>query len=109
MTSDTTVIPKGVASRKNPDFLIGKNIFEAKSLLEVTSVIDDKVIKEAIFNRIKKAKKQADNIILEISSNIKRKQIYQHINGYLKQSKKKRIIIVKWKNKLISFTNKKEE
>ena len=103
------LIPKGVASRKNPDFLIGKNIFEAKSMLEVTSVIDDKAIKEAIFNRIKKAKKQADNIILEISGNIERKQIYRYINGYLKQSKKKRIIIVKWKNKLISFTNKKEE
>ena len=99
------LIPKGVMPRKNPDFMIGGQFFEGKSMLEVKPSTDEKIIKEAIFNRIKKAKKQADNIIIEMPSHIRRDQINRHIRGYLRQSKKQRIIIVKWKNKAIVFSN----
>ena len=111
--SDTTeqlalrerLIPNGVAPRKNPDFMIGGKLFEGKSMLDVKPTDDDKIIREAIFNRIKKAKKQADNIIIEIPSHITRKQFNKHVRSYLRQSKKKRIIIVKWKNNAIVFSN----
>ena len=99
------LIPKGVAPRKNPDFMIGGMLFEGKSMLKVEPTDNDRKIKNAILNRIKDAKTQADNIIIEMPSHIKREQINRHIRGYLAQSKKKRIIIVIWKNKAIVFSN----
>lgn len=99
------LIPKGVAPRKNPDFMIGGMLFEGKSMLKVKATDDDKKIKNAILNRIKDAKTQADNIIIEMPSHITRVQINRHIRGYLAQSNKRRVIIVKWKNKAIVFSN----
>ncbi|MBR5249527.1 MAG: hypothetical protein IKV28_02955 [Bacteroidales bacterium] len=97
------LIPKGVQQRKNPDFMIGGMLFEGKSMIKVKPSNNDKKIKNAILNRIKDAKTQADNIIIEMPSHIKRKQINTHIRRYLMQSRKKRIIIVKWKNKALVF------
>ncbi len=99
------LMPKGVIPNKNPDFMIGGNLFESKSMLGVKPTTNENIIKNAIQNRIKDAKKQANNIILEIPSHITRKQINRYIISYLKQSKTKRIIIVKWKNKSIIFSN----
>ena len=99
------LIPKGVQQRKNPDFMIGGMLFEGKSMLKVKPSNNDKKIKNAILNRIKDAKTQADNIIIEMPSHIERRQINKHIKGYLRQSNKKRTIIIKWKNKAIVISN----
>ena len=53
----------------------------------------------AILNHIKSAKKQADNVVLEIPTFVSRRVIGKTINGYMKQSSKGRIIIVKHGNK----------
>lgn len=53
----------------------------------------------AILNHIKTAKKQADNVILEIPTFVSRKVIGTTIKGYLKQSSKSRLIIIKHGNK----------
>lgn len=100
------LMPKGVMPRKNPDFMIGGKLFEGKSMLDVKASDNDKIIREAIFNRIKKAKKQAENVIIEIPSHISRRQFNKHVRGYLRQSKTKRIIIVKWKNNVVVFSNR---
>ena len=99
------LIPKGVQQRKNPDFMIGSMLFEGKSMVKVKPSDNDKKIKNAILNRIKDAKTQADNIIIEMPNHIERRQINKHIKGYLRQSNKKRTIIVKWKNKAIVISN----
>ena len=49
----------------------------------------------AILSQKKKEKKQADNVVLEIPTFVPRMIIGKTINGYLKQSSKNRIIIVK--------------
>ena len=99
------LMPKGVKPRKNPDFMIDGKLFEGKSMLDVKPTDNDKIVREAIFNRIKKAKKQAENVIIEIPSHISRRQFNKHVRSYLRQSKTKRIIIVKWKNNVIVFSN----
>lgn len=37
--------------------------------------------------------------------NAKRKQINRYVKSYLRQSKKKRVLIVKWKNKTLIYSN----
>ena len=48
-----------------------------------------------ILNRIKSAKEQADNIVLEVPTYISKEVIDSTVIGYLNQSLKERIIIVK--------------
>ena len=86
---------------KNPDFLIGGKLFDGKSMLSMNRSATIKQQKNAIENHIKKAKKQADNIILEIPSSVARTTIHNTITNYLSRSKKERTIMVHWKNKLI--------
>lgn len=87
---------------KNPDFLIQGKLFEGKSLLGLRSY-ERESVRQAVFHHIKKAKKQADNIILEIPAMVERESIHSAIKGYLSQSKKDREIWVIWKNKLLKY------
>ena len=89
------LLPPGVPDRKNPDFYIGGLLFDGKSMLRVKQTTNKKKHHNDILNRIKDAKKQADNMILEIPTFITRRVISETIKGYLSQSNKSRIIIVK--------------
>lgn len=98
-----SLLPDGVPDGKNADFLIQGKTFEGKSLLGLTDFSREHV-KQMLENRIKKAKKQADNIVLEIPAMVERKVIGVTIQNYLSRSNKGREIWVIWKNKLIKYT-----
>ena len=93
------LLPSGVFENKNPDFYIGGLFYDGKSMMKVRKTNDKKKHHNDILNRIKSAKEQADNMIIEIPSFITRRTIAKTVNGYLSQSKRKRIIIVKHGNK----------
>ena len=91
--------PPGVPKDKNPDFLIGGLLFDGKSLMNITTTN----YKNAIEKRIKSAKEQADNIILEIPDRVPRSTIHNTINNYFKISHKKRIIFVIHRGELLCY------
>ena len=97
--------PPGVFDKKNPDFLINGKLFDGKCMYDLDKTANLKQQKNAIENHIKKAKKQADNIILEMPSFIDRKNAENTIRNYLNRSKTKRVIMVKYCNKLLIFKN----
>lgn len=97
-----TLLPKGVPEGKNTDFLIGGKLFECKSI-HVIKNMNREGIKESIENHIKNAKKQADNIILEITSKVSRKEFHPVIKNYLSRTKKDREIWILHKNKLYKY------
>ena len=90
-----TLLPTGVMPNKNPDYYIGGMLFDGKSMMGLQRSGNKKKYHNAILNHIKSAKKQADNVVLEIPTFVSRRVIGKTINGYLKQSSKGRIIIVK--------------
>lgn len=100
-----TLLPDGVIERKNPDYYINDLLFDAKSMMGVNVTDDPDKQKRLIENRIKKAKEQADNIVLEIPEWISRDTIGQTVVNYLNRSKSKRIILVCWKNIVMKFVN----
>lgn len=102
------LLPAGVPKGKNPDFLIGGMLFDGKSMMKLAESKDKKKYKQAIQNHIKKAKTQADNIILEIPVFVSRRVIGKTIANYFKQSHKKRIIIIKHGGKCYTYKNKTE-
>ena len=61
-----SLLPSGVKDRKNPDFYIGSLLFDGKSMMNIKRSEDSKKYHNDILNRIKSAKKQADNVVLEI-------------------------------------------
>lgn len=99
------LLPQGVFENKNPDYLIWGRLFDGKSMYGMRRDATPVQQKNAIENHIKKAKKQADNIILEIPSFVSRKLIHRTVTNYLSRSKKERIILVHWKNKLLVFNS----
>lgn len=96
------LLPKSIPANKNADFLIQGKLFEGKSLFGLKNH-EREYARHAILNHIKKAKKQADNIILEIPAMVEREIIHSAINGYLAQCKKDKEIWVIWKNKLLKY------
>lgn len=97
--------PPGVFDKKNPDFLINGKLFDGKCMYDLDKTANLKQQKNAIENHIKKAKKQADNIILEMPSFMDRKNAENTIRNYLNRSKTKRVIMVRYCNKLLIFKN----
>lgn len=91
----SSLLPPKVIEGKNPDFYIGGMLFDGKSMMRLQQSGNKKKYHNAILNHIKSAKKQADNAILEIPTFVSRRVIGKTISGYLKQSSKGRIIIVK--------------
>ena len=59
--------------------------------------------KNVIENRIKSAKEQADNMVIEVPEFIPRKVIHSTVINYLNRSKKNRIIIIKWMERFIFY------
>ena len=100
------LLPPGVKEGKNPDYLINGLLFDGKSMYGLKKDANMKEQHNAIINHIKKAKRQADNIVLEIPSFVDRETIHRTVNGYLSQSRKERIIIAHWKNKLLVYGDK---
>ena len=100
------LLPDGVKEGKNPDFLINGLLFDGKSMYKLNRNANFKQQKNAIEHHIKKAKEQADHIVLEIPNFVERKTIHKVITNYLSRSKKERIILVHWKNKLLEYGGK---
>ena len=90
-----SLLPPGVPEGKNPDYYIGGLLFDGKSMMRIKPSGSKRKYHNDILNRIKEAKKQSDNIVLEIPMFVSRKTISETIKGYLVQSSKQRIIIVK--------------
>lgn len=101
-----SLLPPKVKERKNPDFYIGGLFFDGKSMMKIEKSTNKKKYHNDILNRIKSAKEQADNVVLEIPSFVSRKVISSTIKGYLKQSSIDRIIIVKHGNKCYTYSRK---
>ena len=101
-----SLLPPGVKERKNPDFYIGGLLFDGKSMMGIERSEDSNKYHNAILNRIKSAKKQADNVMLEIPTFVSRKTISATIKGYLMQSSKERVIMVKHGNKCFIYNRK---
>lgn len=99
-----TLFPAGVKEGKSPDYYINGRFFDAKSMLNIQITDDLDKQKQSIENRIKKAKVQADNIVLEIPEWIELSTIARTVNNYLGRSKTKRIILVCWNEKLFKFS-----
>lgn len=100
------LMPKGVPKRKNPDYYIVGKLFDGKSMMKIQKSENNKKYHNDILNRIKSAKKQADNMILEIPDFVSRKIISTTIKGFLIQASKKRIIVVKHGRKCYVYNNK---
>lgn len=98
------LLPSGVFDKKNPDYMIGGKLFDAKSLMNIKPS-DKKRVRRKIQDRIKSALEQADNVVLEISGSIPRKDVHHAVRGYFKQSKGKHTIIIKRKNKCYIYSN----
>ena len=101
----STLLPSGVFDKKNPDFLINGKLFDGKCMYDLDRRANQKQQKNAIENHIKKAKKQADNIILEMPSFMDRRNAENTIRNYLNRSKTKRVIMARYGNKLLIFKN----
>lgn len=101
------LLPHGVKVGKNPDFLINGMLFDGKNMSHLRRTATKEEQKQSIQNHIKKAKTQADHVVLEIPSFVRKTTIYRTMNAYLSQSHKERIILVCWKKKLMIFEKKK--
>lgn len=88
------LLPKGVPENKNVDFFIEGKLFEGKSMLDVAPDLDRKGQKREMETRIKKAKKQAENIIIEVPLYFDKKTISETVINYLDRSKFDRTIYV---------------
>lgn len=100
-----TLLPPGVFDNKNPDFLINGKLFDGKCMYDLDRNANLKQQKSAIENHIKKAKKQAENIILELPTFMDRRNAENTIRNYLNRSKIKRVIMARYGNKLLIFQN----
>lgn len=88
-------MPIGVKPRKNPDFLIEglPDYYDGKSLHGFKGG-DYQRQKQCIENHYKKAKRQADNMVLDIPDNISRRCIDETIKAIFSQASQNRTVIV---------------
>ena len=88
------LLPEDVYKDKNSDFLIGGKLYEGKTLYKFSGGNDRDKQKNAIENHIKKAKKQAPNIILDLPDVFIADCVDKTIRNYLNRTSTSRIIIV---------------
>ena len=98
------LLPPGVPEDKSPDYLMGGMIFDAKSLFNVKR--RESGYQNSIINHLKKAKKQAPNIILDIPDFINLNEAGKAISDFLRQSKHDRVVLVRRKGKLYMYKKK---
>lgn len=89
------LLPDSIKDGKNPDFLIKGKFYECKSMTNIRH-FDRIHIKNTVENHIKKAKKQADNIILEIPKDVKYQYVEETITNYLNRTKNIKEIRIIW-------------
>ena len=95
------LLPPGVPDGKSPDYLIGGKLFDAKGLFNVER--KEGGYQNTILNHLKKAKKQAPNIILDIPDFINLNEAGKAISDFLRQSKHDRVVLVRRKGKLYMY------
>ena len=98
--------PEGVPDKKNPDFYIRGKLFDGKSMMGIKRTKDKDKHHNAILNRMKSAKEQADNVVLEIPAFVSRKTISSTVKGFLLQSSKERGVIVKHGKKCYTYNSR---
>jgi|GEM_PF-1335155 len=93
------LLPKGypfVKEGKSPDYFIFGEFYEAKKAISLEFSENEKAQANKIANRIKKAKTQARNVIIELPTWIKNTAIDLAVYDYLNRSKRvKNIVIIK--------------
>lgn len=100
------LLPNGVFNKKNPDFFIGGKFFEGKSMFKIEKAASQRAYKTKIENKLKKAKQQSYNIIIDMPDFIGRDIIQDTITNYLENvTDNERIIIVIKKDDLLIFSN----
>lgn len=97
------LLPKGGIAGKNPDFYIRGEIYDGKSMLKVERGKSNKLQRRAVENRYRSAKEQASNAIIEIPKHIQRRNINKAIYGQIERSSQRRIVYIKYGNKLIRY------
>lgn len=94
-----TLMPAGYPYKhagKSPDYYINGDFYEAKKAtdIEFTDIEDEQ--KKKLDNRIRKAKAQADNIVIEIPKWVTTQAMYRATNSYfLRSTHIKSIIFIK--------------
>ena len=91
-------IPAGVKDGKNADFMCANRIWDGKEASFEKSDKSRKSIKSIIENHIKKAKQQADNMIIEIPDWVKEEWVEQVVTNHLRLTSANRWIIIKREN-----------
>lgn len=105
------LIPQGVKENKNPDYMIGGKFFDVKSMVVGEKNDTDKKHldlteqKKAIENRIKKAKMQADNIIIEVPEYFSHNRFETTVKNYLDRSHTSRIVIIIQGDRVYQYEN----
>ena len=94
----THYIPAGVKDGKNADFMCANRIWDGKEASFEKSDRSRKSIKSIIENHIKKAKQQADNMIIEIPDWVKEEWVEQVVTNHLRLTSANRWIIIKREN-----------
>ncbi len=95
-------ILKHVKGRKNPDFLIGNETYDGKTMkLQST---DKSTIKRKIQELLGEGLQQADNVVLSIPENVLKKDIDTAIDGWYKKNRKSRAkVLILHKNGLYAY------
>lgn len=100
-------LPRGIKDNKCPDFMINGKIFEAKAMINFNGNPNSrKDVKQSIENHIKKAKEQADNIILDIPEYIPYSYIKDTVINYLSLTKHNREIWIVYGKKLRRYKSR---
>ena len=102
-------LPNGVKKDKNPDFYFRGRFVDGKNMTGVKFTDDVDKQKDKIQNRLKDAFKQANDILLEISTSYEKKVILSAVKGKLKSSKHFHIVYVKHGNDLFVIKTKKPD
>ena len=96
-------LPSGVPSNRNVDFWIKGNLIEGKRMLDIKNPKNEAAVVKSIKGRIKEAKEQARQVILEVPPELSRRVILRAVKGYLCQSKSVDVVYVLRRGKLLVY------